>query len=497
MLKKYIPISLGIVILFGLFIISINNYLLFHSIAEVFSIIVAYGIFIISWNCRQNLENKYLLLLGIAYFFVGCLDFLHTLAYKGMGVFATDESNLPTQLWITARYLESISLFIAPFFLKRKLNISYVFLCYCILVSIVLSTIFYWHIFPDSFIEGTGLTLFKKLSELVISLIFCGAILQLSRNRQRFDSQVLRILIASILISICAEVAFIFYVDVYGLSNFFGHILKIISFYLIYNALVKTALIRPFDLLYRDLKISENTLRESEKRLQELNATKDRFFSIIAHDLRSPLVSMISVIRYLIDEYKSISDSERMKFIKEIDLISNRTINLLDNLLDWAKCQTGDMIFQPDKYRVHDLLLEATIPLESYARNKNIVFRIEAENNLCVFVDRNMIITVVRNLVSNAIKFSYPNSDILIEVNKVKNMAEFKIKDTGTGIESENIEKLFKIEEHFMRLGTKKEKGTGLGLILCKNLVNTNSGEIWLESNINEGATFYFSVPLE
>ncbi len=283
--------------------------------------------------------------------------------------------------------------------------------------------------------------------------------------------------------------------NVYGLSNFIGHILKIISFYLIYKSIIKTGLIRPFDLLYRDLKQSEVTLRKSEKRLQELNATKDRFFSIIAHDLRSPLVSLISIIRYISDEYSSLSDIERLKFIKEINLVSNRTVSLLDNLLDWAKCQTGDMMYRPEKHLLKDLLLEATVPLESYARTKHVEIRVTGVNDLCIFCDKNMITTVIRNLLSNAIKFSHPNSNVGIEVGKKSDQIEVKVKDTGIGIESKNIGKLFKIEEHFTRLGTEREKGTGLGLILCKNFIAMHGGDIWLESEIQKGTTFHFTVP--
>jgi signal transduction histidine kinase len=373
-----------------------------------------------------------------------------------MGVFPIEGSNIPTQLWVATRYLESVSLLIAPLFLKRKLSLPYVLLCYSVVVAIVLYSIFSWHIFPDSFLEGTGLTRFKKVSELIISVVFCGAVFQLILKRQRFDAQVLRLLIASIMISVGSEIAFIFYVNVYGLSNFIGHILKIISFYLIYKAIINTGLIRPFDLLYR---------------------------------------SLISVIRYIRDEYGSLSDSERLKFIKEIDLVSNRTVSLLDNLLDWAKCQTGDMMYRPEKYRLKDLLLEATVPLESYARTKHIELRVAGVNDLCIFGDRNMITTIIRNLLSNAIKFSNPNSNVSIEVSERNDQIELKIKDTGIGIKPKNIGKLFKIEEHFTRLGTEREKGTGLGLILCKNFITLHGGDIWLESEWQKGTTFHFTVP--
>jgi signal transduction histidine kinase len=495
--KKLAVIIVGAVILAGLFLISINNYLLFHSIAELFSIIVAFGIFIIAWNCRQNLDNNYLLFIGIAYFFVGCTDFLHTLAYKGMGVFPEAiGSNLATQLWITARYLESFSLFIAPVFLKRRLRIRYVFASYGFFLVLFLLSIFYWHNFPDTYIEGSGLTRFKKISELIVSCFFFGSVLQLFPKRRQFDTLVFRRLAASILISIGSEIAFIFYADVYGISNFLGHIFKVASFYLIYRAIITTGLIRPFDILFRDLKSSEQTLRENESRLKHLNETKDKFFSIIAHDLRTPLVSTMSVFTYLLDEDASLSTGERMKLISEVYTSTNRTITLLDNLLDWEKCQSGDMICRPEKLRFEDLLAEASVPMERYAHNKNIDLFVHVDDDIWIWADGNMIKTVIRNMISNAIKFSHPHSNILIEVAKTETLAEFKISDTGIGMEPENVEKLFKIEEHFTRPGTQREKGTGLGLVLCESFVRMNGGDIRLESRVDEGTTFYFTVPL-
>ncbi|UCB46301.1 MAG: histidine kinase [Spirochaetota bacterium] len=496
LVKKYSSLLFGFPILIGLSVISVYNYLLFHGLAEIFSIVVAYGIFIISWNCRRNLDNDYLLFLGIAYLFVGNIDLLHTLSYKGMGVFPGNEPNLSTQLWISARYLESISLFIAPFFTKRKLIIPWVFLCYAVLIALLCLSIFRFQVFPDCFIEGAGLTPFKKMSELTISLIFAGSIAQLIYKRSSFDLSVLRLLIASITVSIGAEIAFIFYVDVYGFSNLVGHFLKIISFYLIYKALIETGLVRPFDLLYRDLKQSENELRESEIRLKKLNATKDKFFSIIAHDLRSPMSTMISIARYFMTDFSSMSVKKRLNFLKELDLIVKRTTALLDNLLNWARCQTGDIKYSPEKYHCYQIILEAIGTLESYAKNKRITLNIDVDENLYILGDRNMIATVVRNLVSNAIKYSYPDSAVMIHAGKKGSLAGIAVSDTGVGIDPENIEKLFKIDTTLTTLGTAHEKGTGLGLLLCKDFIAMNGGEIWVESGIKKGTTFYVTVPL-
>ena len=250
----------GILVVIVLYAASLYHYLVFHSLIEMFSIVVAGGIFMVAWNSRHLLENNYLLFLGIAYPFIGLLDLLHTLSYKGMGVFPGFDSNLPTQLWIATRYLESITILVAPVFLGRKLRLGAVFAAYGILVSILLASILQWKIFPACFVEGSGLTGFKVVSEYLICFILLGAGVTLYQKRSEFDPRVLQLLIASIVLSVGAETAFTFYVSVYGISNMVGHLLRLISCYLIYKAIIETGLVRPFNLLFRNLKRSKENL---------------------------------------------------------------------------------------------------------------------------------------------------------------------------------------------------------------------------------------------
>jgi PAS domain S-box-containing protein len=266
----YVTVILGIVVLVGLYLISLRNYLLFHSLAEIFSIVIAFCIFIIAWNSRRLMENSYLLFLGIAYLAVGGLDLIHTLAYSGMGVFVDRTTNLATQLWIATRYVESLSLLIAPVFLGRRLKIELILVGYAIASSIILASIFYWDIFPTCFVEGRGLTAFKKVSEYAISFMLVGAALALARRRQHFDQRVLHLLVGSIMVTIASELAFTFYIHAYGFSNLLGHFLKIVSFYLIYKALIETGLRQPYNLLFRDLKRREEALEKSERRYRAI-----------------------------------------------------------------------------------------------------------------------------------------------------------------------------------------------------------------------------------
>ncbi len=259
--NKLVIIISGILILLGLYLSSIYNYLLFHSIAEIFSIIIACSIFIVAWNSRRFLDSNYLLFLGIAYLFIAALDLIHTLSYTGMGIFKGYGTNLPTQLWIAARFMESLSLLIAPLFFERALRIRLIFAIYIVAFFFLVGSVF-WNIFPSCFVEGTGLTLFKKSSEYIISLILFGSIFLLFQKRKRLEAGVFRLIVASILVTVGSEFAFTFYVHVYGFSNLVGHYFKIISFYLIYKAIIETGLVKPYSLLFRNLWQSENALRE-------------------------------------------------------------------------------------------------------------------------------------------------------------------------------------------------------------------------------------------
>jgi PAS domain S-box-containing protein len=267
MSKRSIVLSFaaGAAILVGLYLLSRKNYLLFHSLAEVFSVVIAFSIFILAWNSRRVMENSYLLLLGIAYLFVGGLDIVHTLAYTGMGVFPGQTTDLATKLWIAARYMESLSLLLALLFLGRRLRVEILLLGYGSVSLFLIVCIFYCGAFPTCFVEGQGLTVFKKVSEYIIALILLGSIAGLVRERTRFDPDVLRLVIASILLTVASELAFTFYIDAYGLSNLIGHYFKIISFYLIYKAIIETGLKKPYDLLFRELKQREQALRLSEQ----------------------------------------------------------------------------------------------------------------------------------------------------------------------------------------------------------------------------------------
>ena len=260
-----------------LYIVSLNNYLLFQILIELFSVYVAYVIFLVVWKSRARLENRYLMFIGITYFFVGCLDLLYTLSYERMAVFPELNSNIHAQFWISARYLECISFLLAPLFLTghgtgylennsrniKRVKFAWVaFLTYTgITISCLLSILVFGN-FPDAYIEGVGFTLFKILSGYLISFIlFCSLIL-LYAKRDRFEIHVFRLLAASIILTALGELSLWAYGGADGFFNLAGHYFKLLSFYLIYKAIVETGFDDPFSLLFRELKQSEEALRQ-------------------------------------------------------------------------------------------------------------------------------------------------------------------------------------------------------------------------------------------
>ncbi len=252
--------------LVGLYLTSLYNYLLFHSLAEIFSILIGFTIFLIVWNSKRHIKNPYLLFIGIAYFFISALDLAHTLSYQGMPLF-TDYDYYAKQLWIVARYLEALSL-CSGFLLfasRKNLSAKQVFLRYFIISAILLSSIFCWKIFPPYFIKGTSLTAFKKISEYIISSILLINIYLLYRNRQYFGTKVFRFLVCAITCAIISKSAFTFYISTYGLSNLIGHFFKIFSVYFIYEAIIVTCITHPYELLFRELKKSECSLTEAQR----------------------------------------------------------------------------------------------------------------------------------------------------------------------------------------------------------------------------------------
>ena len=243
-------------------------------------------------------------------------------------------------------------------------------------------------------------------------------------------------------------------------------------------------------------KKTEEALIKSEKKLSEANATKNMFFSIMAHDLKGPIGSFLQLLNLLKTNFNDIPNNEKLDYVNILIGLSAKTNNLLEDLLIWARIQMNTIEFILEKTNVNELIKRSIDIVEERAREKNIKIITNLENNIDAIVDADSVKTIIRNLLSNAIKFSHKNSEVEISSKIVNEFVEISVSDKGVGIPIEMINKLFKIETTFSTYGTEKEKGTGLGLILCQELITKNEGAISVESVENKGTTFTVTLKL-
>lgn len=250
------------------------------------------------------------------------------------------------------------------------------------------------------------------------------------------------------------------------------------------------------DLLEEELTKQKATIEKQRKELESLNATKDKFFSIIAHDLKNPFASLIGASDILVDGADKLSNKQVKTFSKIINQSARQAFRLLENLLSWSRMQTGTIAFQPKKIDLWNLIHEVVILHTPSAEFKDICLEAIVEEDLYVIGDENMLNTIIRNLVSNAIKFTPRGGTITVSSRMLNKEIELWVSDSGIGIEAENQRKLFSIDEHVIKKGTENESGTGLGLLLCKEFVEKHDGRIWVESEIGKGSIFKFSIPI-
>jgi signal transduction histidine kinase len=519
----------------ALYLLSRLNYLLFHSSVEVFSIVIAFAIFAIAWNSRRIMDSNYLLFIGIACLFVGGVDLLHTLAYSGMGVFPEHGANLATQLWIATRYMLSFSLFAALFFANRKFRPSLVIAGYAVVTALLFGSIFYWGNFPQAFVDGVGLTPFKVASEYVISFILLCAIGLLIRKRSEFSGDVVKLMVAAMAVAIAAEMAFTLYSDVYGVANVIGHLLTLVSFYLIYKALIEKGLAKPYDLLFRNLKQKEADLTRHAAELTEVNdklveevaerkkaeakqktlqdqlehyskhlealveektkqlkdserlAAIGQTAGMVGHDIRNPLQAIIGEVYLANSELSSLPDSqEKTNLLESLNMIKQNIEymnKIVLDLQDFAKplnpCPEETNIEQ----MIQELLTRNGAPanIQTEAKIKNDARIITADS---AYMKR-----ILGNLVSNAAQAMPDGGKLSVQAYREKTAVIITVQDTGVGISEDAREKLF------TPLFTTKAKGQGFGLAVVKRLTEALGGTITFESQKGKGTTFTLILP--
>jgi len=253
--------------------------------------------------------------------------------------------------------------------------------------------------------------------------------------------------------------------------------------------------IKKTDMLY--LIIHDITKRyEYQEQLKEANNTKDKFFSILAHDLINPFNAILGLISILSEDFDLISNNRKKRVIDTVQVSADRFFRLLQNLLDWSRSQTGKLEVIPSAFSISSAFQEISDDLYSLAKSKGVYIQVEVKEDFIVYADKNMINSVLNNLITNAIKFSNRRNTVTLSATKDGDFCEVSVHDDGIGIPKENLTSLFRIDSDVRTNGTENEKGTGLGLILCREFVEKNHGRIRVESNYGYGSTFYFTLPL-
>ncbi len=242
-------------------------------------------------------------------------------------------------------------------------------------------------------------------------------------------------------------------------------------------------------------KASQQLSKQNEK-LQDANQTKEKFLSIIGHDLKNPFNSVLGLSNLVIDQWKSLDDEERFNISNEINSSSQSLYELLDNLLIWSRTQTSKVKWVPIKFDLNENILQIYEIFKNQANFKNINVRLEISGVKNVFADPNMISTVIRNLLSNALKFTHEGGQIVLRSQSKADMVEFSISDNGKGILPEDLKRIFEDTGHQTTKGTSNETGSGLGLLLAKDFINRNKGLIWVESKPGKGSLFTFTLPV-
>jgi signal transduction histidine kinase len=481
-----------------LWLSSLSSYLLFHSIIETAFIAVAVGVFVMAWNLRAITPNGYAVVIGTGLVFAAALGLLHLLAYKGMGVFPSGSADLPTQLWIAARYLVAGTFVAAPFFFARSPRVWLAAAVYAAITALLVASIFWWKVFPVCYVEATGLTAFKKTSEYVIALLFLTAGgLVLWRGRE-LSGPSRSMLFIAMLTSAAAEMSFTLYVGVYTFPNLLGHLLMFVSVYLIYRGVVTSGMARTYrdvvealgrrqaelEALSRDLELRVDVrtaeLRRAVTELETISYS-------ISHELRSPLRAIDGFSLLALEEGRQVLSPQAVQGLERARRAAQQMGHLIDDLLDVLKLHAWEL--QPEPVDVSALCAELAAETDT-----DRLVRFSIEPDMGAMADPALLRVALCNLIDNAVKFSSretpPEVDVWTEHDR--GTTQFFVRDNGVGFDPEEADALF---EPFQRLVRQDEfEGTGVGLAIVRRIVHLHGGHVGLVGTPHAGATAWFTL---
>ena len=469
-----------------LVLIASFNFLAFHTFIELITIVISFLIFSFAWSTRKFTKNSFLLFLACGYFWIGSLDLMHTLTYKGMNIFDMGTVNLSVQFWIGTRYLEAFLLLAAPFVAMRHQD-GYKLLAAFGLVAISLTLVIFSGLFPAGFIEGEGLTSFKIYSEYLIIGILVVALINIFRFGGSLSNSEKMTVAAAIFMTMCAELAFTFYVDVYGLSNLIGHIFKLFSFWLIFRAIVYSHLIEPY-----------MALMDSRDESEAANRAKSEFLGNMSHELRTPLNAILGFAEILKLDSKNPLTHVQGEQVDYIVDSGNHLLRLVNQVLDLSRIEANQLDLELEDVEIVTAVRDCiglTGPL-SNAQGIAVENKIDANLPTMLLADPLRLKQVILNILSNAINYSKQGGQVTIHGHTTPNgLFRVSVTDKGIGIPEHKHARVFGM---FDRLDVSTEissEGAGIGLTVSKFLIESMNGKIGFESQQDLGSTFWFELP--
>jgi signal transduction histidine kinase len=481
----------------ALYFLSRANYLFFHGLVEMSSVAVAITTFSIGWHSRHISRNDSFALLAVAYLSVGSLDLLHTLTYKGMGVFPNVGVDMPTQFWIAARSLQACAYVASGLVLGGRHQVEILKWTIGFLVAAGLLGLAIWplEIFPSCLTES-GLTPFKIGAEYLISALLAVSGWLYWRRRFLLDRSLLHLLLTSIGLAILSELAFTIYQDVYGLANCVGHLLKVGSVVFVYRALVLGTLRAPYQSLFRDLSLSHQALdqelaqrRRTEEQLRAANLELDIFVRTVAHDLRSPLTVFISGAELVRRQIPGQGFEAVMQVLHGMEEKGWQMARMLEDLLQLARIgrlkQPAEMVDSAEvaNRAVHDLQTQITASGS----------QVRVESLPEVHAHPTLIYQIWANLIGNAVRYAGgPERPIIVGGWRNSHRVRFFVRDHGPGIPAEERERLSEV--FFRGVNAQGHAGTGIGLAIVQKITLLYEGRYWVEETSGGGATFWVEL---